>query len=363
MGDMAMLGGLAQALREATGAVRFTIVGTRAHCVTLSDGTAMEVVSAWEGWQGTIAFDRLLRDYDGLYVLGADILDGKYGAGHVCRIAAYCNHAIRAGVPVTILGFSFNRAPRGPAVRALARLRPEIRINVRDEPSLNRFTSTVALPGTLCADVAFLMPPATEGPSELEAWVRQTKERGRIPVGVNVNAHAFSDVIARIGSDEMVFRFAKNLAAAGTLNNLAFLLIPHDFKASSGDVVLLRKLEAALAERRFPAVRYESLADPAVIKRVAGLLDLVITGRMHLAISSLGMGTPILSIPYQDKFEGLYDHFQLPKTDIVDPDVCLSEVFVERISQAVEQRRSTAQKIRTALPRVGELARRNIRIG
>jgi polysaccharide pyruvyl transferase WcaK-like protein len=75
------------------------------------------------------------------------------------------------------------------------------------------------------------------------------------------------------------------------------------------------------------------------------------------------MGTPILSIPYQDKFEGLYEHFQLPKADIVAPDTCLTEAFVQRISQAVEQRRSTAQKIRTALPRVGELARRNIRIG
>jgi hypothetical protein len=234
---MAMLGGLAQALKETTDAVRFTIIGTRAHCLRLSDGTAIEVVSAWEGWQGTIAFNRLLRDCDGLYVMGADILDGKYGAGLVCRIAAYGNHAIRAGVPVTILGFSFNRAPRGPAVRALARLRPEIRVNVRDEPSLKRFTSTVAVPGHSCATLhSSCRQPRRDRSSR---GMGPANERKRPDSGRRECQRArLSDVIAQIGSDELVFRFAK-ISCQRALNNLAFLLIPHDFKASSGDVVLL----------------------------------------------------------------------------------------------------------------------------
>ena len=41
------------------------------------------------------------------------------------------------------------------------------------------------------------------------------------------------------------------------------------------------------------------------------MVDLVLTGRMHLAIAALGMGTPPLCVAYMDKFEGLFHLFDI----------------------------------------------------
>ena len=47
------------------------------------------------------------------------------------------------------------------------------------------------------------------------------------------------------------------------------------------------------------------------LKHLAGMVDLVLTGRMHLAIAALGMGTPPLCVAYMDKFEGLFHLFNI----------------------------------------------------
>ncbi|AFK52117.1 hypothetical protein TMO_0278 [Tistrella mobilis KA081020-065] len=57
----------------------------------------------------------------------------------------------------------------------------------------------------------------------------------------------------------------------------------------------------------------------ADLKGLAGILDGIVTGRMHLAIGSLGQGTPTVSVTYQDKFEGLYRHFGLPDWMLLSP--------------------------------------------
>jgi len=52
-------------------------------------------------------------------------------------------------------------------------------------------------------------------------------------------------------------------------------------------------------------------ASAAELKALAGAVDLVVSGRMHLAIGALGMGVPAGGVVYQGKFEGLYQHFDL----------------------------------------------------
>lgn len=118
--------------------------------------------------------------------MGADILGGKYGTALVQRIAAYCNHSVLLSIPATIPGFSFNSNPRVPAVHALSRLHPQVTVNIRDQPSLDRFTRIVGVPAKLCADSAFLMPPVTDSEPETEAWIAAMRREGRTSVGVNL---------------------------------------------------------------------------------------------------------------------------------------------------------------------------------
>jgi colanic acid/amylovoran biosynthesis protein len=138
------------------------------------------------------------------------------------------------------------------------------------------------------------------------------------------------------------------------------MLIPHDFKSQSGDMAMLHALEKKLRHDGFTHVRYTPINRPDKIKRIVGLLDLVITGRMHLAIASLGCGTPTLSITYQDKFEGLYQHFGLPFEHIIAPMQCLGDELLARINHAFTQRHDNREHILASLPQVKALALRNL---
>lgn len=360
LGDMAMFSALMQSLRTRNPAASFTIAGMHDHHIAVPGIGEVPVVAAWQGKAGTLAFDSLIRQHHALFVMGADILDGKYGTALVQRIADYCNHSVQLGIPATILGFSFNHEPRYPAVHALARLHPLVTVNVRDQPSLDRFTQATGTPATLCADVAFLMPPATEPEPETEGWIATMRAAGRSPVGVNLNAHALAPALAQVGINTLLTRLAEQLSQAGEANQLALMLIPHDLKPQAGDVTMLRAIEIQLRQNGFPHVRYTPIDRPDRIKRVVGQLDLVVTGRMHLAIASLGNGTPVLSITYQDKFEGLYQHVDLPLEHTLPPLECLSDAFQLKIGRAFQQRQINRERIQTLLPRVTALSARNL---
>lgn len=361
LGDMAMFSALMQSLRARNPNATFTVIGERSHTIVVPGIGETPVVPAWAGTTGTIAFDKLIRQHHALFVMGADILDGKYGASLVQRIVAYCNHSVLLGIPATMLGFSFNRNPRDPAVHALSRLHPKVTVNIRDQPSLDRFTRIVGIPARLCADIAFLMPPTATAPKAApENWIAAMRLEGRTPVGINLNAHALAPAIAQAGMDVLIDHIADQLKRAGEQHVLAFMLLPHDLKLQSGDVAMLQTLENKLQLKGFAHVRYTSIDRPDKIKRVVGLLDLVVTGRMHLVIASLGSGTPTLSITYQDKFEGLYQHFGLSLKHTISPMQCLNHEFLTRLNNAYTQRHTMSAQIRARLPQVKELASRNL---
>jgi len=184
----------------------------------------------------------------------------------------------------------------------------------------------------------------------------------RTPVGVNLHAHALAPAIAQVGLDKLIDHLAEQFRHAGEQNGLAFMLLPHDLKLQSGDVIMLQSLDQALRQKGFTHVRYTPIDQPNEIKRLAGLLDLTITGRMHLAIASLGSGTPALSITYQDKFEGLYQHFDLSLEHTITPMQCLSDEFQKKIDHAFMRRHDNRARIVARLPRVQALAARNLAI-
>lgn len=95
--------------------------------------------------------------------------------------------------------------------------------------------------------------------------------------------------------------------------DVAIAIIAHDHREGIGEHELLRAVHVHLD----PGVRDRAttLITPRLrareVKRLVADVDLVCTGRLHLAVASLGAGTPVVSIAYQDKFAGLYQHFGL----------------------------------------------------
>lgn len=360
MGDIAMLSGLMQTLRSQNENVTFTLLGKNTQTINIPDVGDVDVISAWCGRKGALEFDKLIRMHDAFYGVGADVMDGKYGAALVCRFASYCNHAARLGKLVTITGFSFNSTPRMPSVYALTNLDSRVKINLRDQQSFNRFNSKVGVAAQLSADVAFLMRPSLQIDIATENWINQIRNLGFKPVGVNLSNHAFAEVILNKGVDYLIEEIAKQLSLAAKKNYIAYLLMPHDVKSKSGDIFLLKLLMGKLDFYGVKNTYSVSLTDPSKIKRLCEKLDFVITGRMHLAIAALGVKTPVISITYQDKFEGLYQHFNLSPLYMIRPIDCMRDNFSALIEKIIEDLDSLISTLELSRPSVKSLALKNI---
>jgi polysaccharide pyruvyl transferase WcaK-like protein len=95
------------------------------------------------------------------------------------------------------------------------------------------------------------------------------------------------------------------------------------------------------------------------MKYVAGEMDAVLTGRMHLAIAALGCGVPVACITYQGKFEGLFEHFDLPPL-MLDP-VRVSETSLTNLLlDLIERRLELRDHVHDRLDRVISLSQANL---
>lgn len=337
------------------------LLGLREDEISIPGLGTVKIVAAFDSALGTSRFAHLCQNAAELYVIGADVLDGKYDPGYTCRLLTYADHAARMNISVTILGFSFNKKPNPSASRALKSLHHNVSINLRDDASLERFIKNIGRDATLTADIAFLLDPISP-PPEITEWIESRKARGELVVGININRHALPDLGQGSGHTSLIKTIATELpmkAYCGSRIN--YILVPHDLKPSSGDIELLTALKECLQEKAPEQVLYVELKDPRAIKGLASKLDALVTGRMHLAIAALGVYTPVLCIDYQDKFEGLLRKFGLNITDSLSTKDELTETINQRIMKMVEKRVETRKAIQASFPTVKALSSLNFK--
>lgn len=259
----------------------------------------------------------LMRSYERVYVLGADVLDGHYDDRTVRRLLLAASAARLALRPTTIVGFSYNTLPSPTSVRLMRLLPPGTRIFLRDASSLERFRSATGRRAELSADVAFLLEPADVLGIEaaaLAGWLWGQREAGREVVAFNAGGASYVPGAGQRDPDEVAATYAAELSALlGRRADVALALIAHDHRQGVGEHTLLQEVH----ERIDPQAqeRVSALISPRLraseVKRLVADVDLVCTSRMHLAVAALGAGTPVVSVAYQDKFAGLYEHFAL----------------------------------------------------
>lgn len=258
--------------------------------------------------------------YDALFILGADVMDGYYNINHSAMVLIAADIAARSGIAATILGCSFNDKPAGQLKEAYERLDPGVHLNMRDVISFERVQAFARVKPRLVADSAFTLKPGTADPAAV-SWIQEQRGRGRVVVGVNVHP-----MLIRHATDEQVEKIiagtVQALRSVGERHSVSWLMLPHDYRRQIGDPVCLKPVHERLrASSGAQCFLLEGEFRAADLKALAGRLDGVITGRMHLAIAALGMGVPVLSLTYQNKFEGLYEHFNLPKALLLPPQI------------------------------------------
>ncbi len=99
-----------------------------------------------------------------------------------------------------------------------------------------------------------------------------------------------------------------------------------------------------------------------MIKAVLAAVDLVVTGRLHVAILAMGAGRPALSFGYQGKFEGLYQLLGLADAGLLLPPSRLIE-DLDGVVATVRRQLGVADELSAhlamALPAVRQLALAN----
>jgi polysaccharide pyruvyl transferase WcaK-like protein len=229
----------------------------------------------------------------------------------------------------------------------------------RDPLTQQRLINFLQRPVDLVADVAFLLEPApdTEKSQRVFGWVDRERSAGRVVIGINAN-HILLEQVKGLTSERLVNAYSAAMTEiVQRYPNASFLMVPHDIRGEVSDVMLAEAIYAAVAEEvRSHCMVVPTPCKPSEIKAMVSRLDFVLSGKMHLAIACLGQGVPVICVAYQDKFEGLFQHFEMEGLTIQPQDVVipgkLSAFFIEKY----EQREALAAQVQRRLPAVRALA-------
>jgi polysaccharide pyruvyl transferase WcaK-like protein len=317
-------------------------------------------------WSTCADWLQALHDATHFYIIGADVMDGHYSPYECRQRVVFARMAHAAGLRTVVLGFSFNRAPHPLAVAALASLPPSVKLFARDPLSLERLRTALKRPVDLSADIAFLLEPAADTPllDDLRPWLAGERSAGRLAIGVNASVLAAAAGMCEQEGRPLAMAWAAGLAAfAEKRPSVSYLLIPHDYRRAPGlpnDHDLAEAIAAALP----PDVRAHCRVVPQPahapeIKTLTSHLDLVLTGRMHLAIAAIGSGTPAGGVVYQDKFEGLFQHLGLPPLCLDPARLADPQAVCAFLVELARQQAQYTAIIRANLPRIHELSAAN----
>lgn len=316
--------------------------------------------SVWATGWAVEGFAEILNEVapDRVLIMGADIMDGYYHPTVSAERYAFADLSTRVGIPTTILGFSFASRPVPQLADIIKQVDKNVKFGLRDPASLERWRTFCETPASLVADVAFLLDAADEreADKDVDAWIARERALGRTVLGLNIHQL----ILGSERRDYLLDQLARSVRDA-IEHGISWLLIPHDVREPNSDLACLRDLKDRLPGDNCLVVDRELSA--AQLKRLSGLLDGIVTGRMHLAIAGLGMGTPVAAFGYLDKFEGLFEHFGVDSKysgnlkSLADKGEILTFILDFRRDLS-----SIRMRVRERLPAVTSLAIKNLEL-
>ena len=231
--------------------------------------------------------------------------------------------------------FSFNKNPNKHLLLPYKLVSKDIIFKLRDPISLRRFETFTNRKAQQVADSAFLLLPngKCEEIKSLEKNILSLrKKKEKFIVGFN-----FHPMLLENATEATLNKATKVisglLAEILTLHtNISLVLIPHDDRGNISDCNTLKSIAEEITKMVDPQriIYINKVYHASQIKYIAGLFDMLICSRMHLAIAALGMGVPVMTANYQGKFTGLFELFNLPNKYILDFNEFCSHTLVER---------------------------------
>lgn len=292
---------------------------------------------------------RLLKGARSYSVIGADIMDGVYSPEQSVARMSSINCALMMGVDSRILGFSWSPNAGRSAKSAMRRLNHGARIYARDPKSLDRLKLDGITNAHLVADTVFSLDVHQDVPS-LNAWIKDRKDSGRRIAILNV-----SGLISRnIDLSEDYSEIVEYL----TSSNYSVLLLPHVIRSGDDDSKAIAALMSSWPKTDENIHRVDYLLEPGQVKAVVSQVDVVVTGRMHLAVIALSAAVPTITFGTQGKVEGLYALVNL-ESFCVAPKIGVGAQCIDLLRTIERDRPNICSNISNALPEILISSKRN----
>lgn len=343
-----------KSVKEYLVACEFSAAERNAACL------GMRAISVWGRLSMPFRFLRTIKlERPGTaLIMGADMMDGYYSPITSLRMVIAADLLARSGARTSFLGFSWNEDP-APIMRIAFRfLHRSVRVNLRDDISLQRFMNFTSMPAKLVADTAFLLEPAelSGQDSEIAGWVGEQRNAGRRCIAVNFHPMLFTKERVNQDLPRLIEKFSSliNSYARASGESLSWLLMPHDDREEAGDMRAMAALYACLSEEaRATALLVNVPPRADSIKKILSNVDGVVTGRMHMAIAALGSGVPVMALAYQGKFAGLMQHFDQPTWLVRDPaSVLVDSALTDSVQRFLDELPRLTTQVRKYLPGV-----------
>ena len=299
--------------------------------------------------QAVAALAPLLDGALSLTVVGADIMDGAYNVRASSRRADVASLARSVGVDARILGFSWNGNANSGVRRSLARAgRMGTRLQLRDPISSARARADGFKNIVDVADSVFAARTSS-GLAALE-YLGATP----VPYAV-VNASAL--VGRRFDQTTEYARIVTALLQEG----LSVVLLPHVVRHSGDDAAACRAVFDCVAETNGAdsrVVLVNRVLTPAEVRGLCAGADIVLTGRMHLAVQAMFHAVPAVTLSTQGKVAGMMRLFDTQEL-CVEPGVGLAERMIPLALAVLADREHYRDRLAERLPEVQRLAALN----
>lgn len=344
--EMLMLGLLDGLKSKFSGNISALNMGGEGCQNILIHGHPMKTIGFQKGWLSLSSYRQFINITSGFshfVVMGADVLDGAYGAINSIQRLRFLNLAAKIGMKTAISGCSFNGTKDKRILKLLiAAERSGTVIHAREK------VSSVRLQGFLqkvvrVADLAFRVNvekyPIASKIAGIKSHAANWKENAGLVVGINLCGWHIKD------KDSFFENFATAILKLNDpQQKLALILIPHDTREDGwSDLATLEAFRLKISKRIEIIGAPQDIRSGLDAKQAVSCCDVLLTGRMHLAIAAHDQGVPAVSFSYQGKFEGLYDLYNMKTEWLVN--YANPEDAVKTLSNAIKERKELSKII------------------
>ncbi|GIM64227.1 hypothetical protein Pve01_82680 [Planomonospora venezuelensis] len=287
---------------------------------------------------------RRLKKASEFWVIGADVMDGVYYPPSAVSRFSLVATASRLGVRSRVLGFSWSEDAGPAAVEAIRRVAGSTRLYVRDPISHRRLIELGVGQAIAAADIVFALPNPPSAPSQgvptSDGKLALINVSGLIQ-GRMDQVPEFVDIVRHLNSNGWVIG-----------------VVPHVVRDGDDDLAAQAVLRSVIGSTQGIWFLDEK-PSVAEVQALVSQADLVITGRMHLAVLGIAAGVPAIILGTQGKVAGLCELVGRGATEVEPRPGFGREVIVESCnmeSLGLDQVRSEVTSVR---PKLEEMARRN----